>query len=356
MRHTSQHALKLCITSTAFITSGTALANPLIQNKTIHDIPATHWAREAVKLMVNKGFVLGYPDGTFRGTQPISRYEATIILSRMRKDQINMLSSYERRVYQKAMKELNIVQQQIEMLGQAVSQNNETLSKIKHHDTKQINTLIQQVNILEQKIGTLSQSNTLLASEVSKLKLQQAQAALESPTPPATTSTSKPTPQVDALFKPTPKIPVNLNAPRMGLSLYASGGQMPIAPGITIDTRLSEKGPLSAQIYGELGIIDKQSSRFGLNIKANLGKPEHDFNAYILLGPGASLTKQNNKEMLLDPFINAGLGAEYRMASNFSLFADISTQYFFNQEAAPFKSSEIDQLGFSGRVGTTFRF
>ncbi len=49
---------------------------------TIRDVPAGHWAREAVELLVGQGLLLGFPDGTFKGTQGITRYEAAVIFGR----------------------------------------------------------------------------------------------------------------------------------------------------------------------------------------------------------------------------------------------------------------------------------
>ncbi len=47
------------------------------------DVPAGHWAKEAVKLAAQCGIVVGFPDGTFRGNQPVTRYQAAAIVSRL---------------------------------------------------------------------------------------------------------------------------------------------------------------------------------------------------------------------------------------------------------------------------------
>ena len=39
------------------------------------DVPPGHWAYEAVQTLIQQGILKGYPDGSFRGTKPISRYE-----------------------------------------------------------------------------------------------------------------------------------------------------------------------------------------------------------------------------------------------------------------------------------------
>ncbi|MVN87786.1 S-layer protein [Deinococcus sp. HMF7620] len=47
------------------------------------DVPAGHWAKDAIDRLVSTGIILGYPDGTFRGTQNLTRYEAAVIIARL---------------------------------------------------------------------------------------------------------------------------------------------------------------------------------------------------------------------------------------------------------------------------------
>ena len=47
------------------------------------DVPATHWAYDAVQTALAQGWVSGYPDGTFRPDATISRAEAVTILNRV---------------------------------------------------------------------------------------------------------------------------------------------------------------------------------------------------------------------------------------------------------------------------------
>jgi len=46
------------------------------------DVPAGHWAKEAVETLAAKGILTGFPDGTFRGNEPLTRYQAALILYR----------------------------------------------------------------------------------------------------------------------------------------------------------------------------------------------------------------------------------------------------------------------------------
>jgi len=47
------------------------------------DIPAGHWARQAVEFAVQCGLIEGFPDGTFRGNQNLTRYQAALIFFRL---------------------------------------------------------------------------------------------------------------------------------------------------------------------------------------------------------------------------------------------------------------------------------
>lgn len=47
------------------------------------DVPADHWAADAVRTATAAGFMNGYPDGKFRGEEKLSRYEIAVILRRL---------------------------------------------------------------------------------------------------------------------------------------------------------------------------------------------------------------------------------------------------------------------------------
>jgi len=47
------------------------------------DVPDDHWAASAVYDLVKLGVTKGYPDGTFRGNKPITRYETAVLISKL---------------------------------------------------------------------------------------------------------------------------------------------------------------------------------------------------------------------------------------------------------------------------------
>lgn len=51
-------------------------ANPFV------DVPLNHWSYDALSMLAAKGIVEGYPDGSFKGNQPMTRYEMATVVAR----------------------------------------------------------------------------------------------------------------------------------------------------------------------------------------------------------------------------------------------------------------------------------
>ncbi len=60
----------------AFATPVLAATNPFM------DVPASHWAYDAVAQLAARGVISGYPDGSYKGGQPTTRYEMASALAR----------------------------------------------------------------------------------------------------------------------------------------------------------------------------------------------------------------------------------------------------------------------------------
>lgn len=48
----------------------------------LKDIPHDSWAYQSIIDLVNDGIIVGYPDGTFKGNRPLTRYEAAVMVER----------------------------------------------------------------------------------------------------------------------------------------------------------------------------------------------------------------------------------------------------------------------------------
>ncbi len=70
---------KTIINTAAIIlaSASTAFAAPF------SDVPASHWAYEAVNNMAEKGIIQGFPDSTFKGNQNLTRYQLAVMTAKM---------------------------------------------------------------------------------------------------------------------------------------------------------------------------------------------------------------------------------------------------------------------------------
>jgi len=56
------------------------VALPALAQDNFPDVPANHWAYEALARLKKDGLLVGYPDGLYRGSRPASRYELAVAI------------------------------------------------------------------------------------------------------------------------------------------------------------------------------------------------------------------------------------------------------------------------------------
>lgn len=62
------------------------------------DVPPNHWAFPAVDNLFKANVLKGYPDGTFKGSRPASRYELAVMIAAMTQDYTGSLSAIQRQL------------------------------------------------------------------------------------------------------------------------------------------------------------------------------------------------------------------------------------------------------------------
>jgi hypothetical protein len=67
----------LLIATLVLATLTPAMAQPFA------DVPTNHWAYDAIAELAAKGLVEGFPDGTFKGKQSMTRYEMAMVIARI---------------------------------------------------------------------------------------------------------------------------------------------------------------------------------------------------------------------------------------------------------------------------------
>lgn len=144
------------------------------------DVPAGHWARQAVEFAVQCGLIEGFPDGTFRGNQNLTRYQAALIFFRLY--QTNRLENTRpecrlavERGAQEVAPELQQLQQRFEALERTNQDQAARLAALEA-EVKRAIEASQQAAALEQRLAALEQ-------QVQRLAQAPAQAAPEGPTP-----------------------------------------------------------------------------------------------------------------------------------------------------------------------------
>lgn len=71
---------KLALVLAVILIAGTAV--PALAKSPFADVPADHWAYDAVVELAAAGLIEGYPDGTFGGSRMMTRYEAAMVFAR----------------------------------------------------------------------------------------------------------------------------------------------------------------------------------------------------------------------------------------------------------------------------------
>ncbi|MEK5039913.1 CAP and S-layer homology domain-containing protein [Sporosarcina sp. FSL K6-3457] len=71
-----KHITTILLSTTLLFTAYTSA-----QAATFTDVPASHWAHEAINDISNRGLINGYPDGTYRLNEPVTRAQAAKIVA-----------------------------------------------------------------------------------------------------------------------------------------------------------------------------------------------------------------------------------------------------------------------------------
>lgn len=367
----------------------------------ITDVPADHWAKEAVGLMTQKGLITGYPDATFRGNQNLTRYQAALVLARMlpyiaQQTQVQIdgtlasqkanatgtaaaaaltvptpqgpvtFSETEVKVLRQGLAsvsdDLKVVQQQIATLSSVISEQSAEIKALKEghtDDQGRISKLEGELIGLREQIASLTSSFTTLGTNFDAYRMEQAQAALQTNAPSTPTLPADVAKQPDVTFAPQETVPAKLQNERLSAGLFVSAGGPSKGIGGVIDLGLTSNSPIKAQIYAQTSLSGVKASGLGLNAVYEFGKVGNDFKPYGLVGVGASFSESwDTSGTATDIYARAGAGVEYAMANTVSVFADGYANYYFTNKGIGTGLTETATKGpsFGARLGVKLRF
>ena len=90
----------------------------------LKDVPATHWAYSAVKELLEKNIISGMPDGTYKGEEPVTRYQMAVVI----KNAIDYLESSPKFVKQE---DVQALQALVDAMAKQIGENNALVKELK---------------------------------------------------------------------------------------------------------------------------------------------------------------------------------------------------------------------------------
>ncbi len=101
------------------------------------DVPANHWAKDAVETLAAKHILEGYPDGTFKGDRAATRWEVAMVVARLLKQIEDGQSNFATKQDLEAIQRLaNSLKDELEALGQRVTKLEGDVSKLDQRVTE----------------------------------------------------------------------------------------------------------------------------------------------------------------------------------------------------------------------------
>ncbi|HPC24168.1 MAG TPA: S-layer homology domain-containing protein, partial [Fervidobacterium sp.] len=134
---------------------------------TYKDVPANHWAYDAVEQLSKLGILSGMPDGTFQGNQSLTRYQLAVALYRLMTITNDKIAAVEKKIpttvttttpAQTSQIPANIDSQLKSLSDQVLSLSN---------SDKTINT---KIDALSAKVDTVSGKVDLLSQDINNVK------------------------------------------------------------------------------------------------------------------------------------------------------------------------------------------
>lgn len=114
--------MKLSRISRSLLLSLAALTSMAHSAPLFPDLPAEHWARDAVATLAARGLVEGYPDGTFKGDRAMTRWEVAVVVARALARMENEGASFATRADLEALRPLvNGLRDELEAMGVRIS-------------------------------------------------------------------------------------------------------------------------------------------------------------------------------------------------------------------------------------------
>ncbi|WP_102126893.1 S-layer homology domain-containing protein [Deinococcus planocerae] len=390
-------------TTPATTTPATTTATPS-QVTTFSDVPAGHWAKDAVDVIVQRGLIQGFPDGTFRGNESLTRYQAALIFYRLL--QGGGLSSGNlsqgdlttiTRGIQEVSTELAALTTRVTDLERLSADQQARITALEGRiaalgtgtgtggaDTAALTARIDALEAAVRALPTAPAAGTAdtaaLTARVDALEAAARNAATTpattTPAPttttPADTTTTEPAPSTVVIGDTTPVATTptrgNLFA---GVSVGAANPgslgscYIPNADGRQVNFCASFGGVIgSTQIIGPIGARVAADYRPGPNaisadVNATIGTTFGRFQPYA--GAGLGLTSSRTRDTaatgnVTDTYLSALIGVDFQITDSISAFAEADARYYLTNKGLGAAQDGTAARGFGNAVKAGLKF
>lgn len=338
------------------------------------DVPPGHWAGDAVARIADLGIVIGFPDGTFRGDEGFTRYQAALVVDRL----------------------LDVVDEDIQALRALTESDLASLRNALDELAGDMDGLEGRVEALEDAMDELARIDALEA-EVAELRaevqsLRDDLATLErTPGPEGPQGPEGPRgfegpqgpegppgpegprgpegppgpegepgrlvePEEPEVEEPEPPEPVP-REPEVRRNYLRLGGvselndRFPVRFVAGFDEVLGPIGFRATVDYGRQSPITHGTIAGAAHATYRIG--DQPYNAYVGLGAGFQADALGDSQGSSGLFAGGLVGAEYRFTGRFGVYAEAMVDYYFEE---PIAGSDYDQIYPTISVGGSFRY
>ncbi|TDE85064.1 S-layer homology domain-containing protein [Deinococcus sp. S9] len=367
-----RNTLLLTLALTATLAHAQTAPAPATPPSAIVDVPAGHWAREGVSLLVQRGLILGYPDGTFRGGAAITRYEAAVIFARLLSQNVFQLPNVQAQL---TPADLNVLAKAVqELAGQITTLNTRLTDVVSDVDSIRgrlgvVEMTLQQV---VQVAATKTEVEAALAQSATKTELAAVQETSASKTDvqaleariAALEAETKAALQPAAVAPPRPaELPNVTFRPDAPARYYAGGGVTK-----TLQSGLGFSGVVGGNnLVGGFGLratVDYNSATQSYSIQANVIRPfgaeDALFRPYLGLGGGLLVSpgRAGGTTGSSDGFVSVLGGVNYAFTDTLKLFAEVDGHYSLSNKGSGTGLAESSGggIGAGVRLGAQLSF
>ena len=335
------------------------LSGALAQAQPFADIPAGHWAADAVARVAELGIVIGFPDGTFRGNESFTRYQAALVVSRL----------------------LDVVERDMAALRAFSETEIGALRNAVAELAADLDTLGTRVSTLEQalmsELELLRAQLAQLTAELDAIRADIAAGALQGP--PGPQGPEGPAGEVvvaPPVVEPVPVEPVEVPVPvaepvvpvrgplYVGLAGFGEIDTFTSLDALRFGARLKVGFDDILWGVGLRGTIDygRQSPMIEAGSLSGAAHLTYGFDlggnlrAFVGAGGGYTFNLGNWGQVNQGPFAGGLLGLEFSFTRNLGLFLEATVDYYFNPaplHAPPF--TQYTQLYPTIALGVSFR-